>query len=103
MPTTCFIEFGNNLSKVFYAGQPVQGTVHLNLTKVKTIRKGSISIIGEGHTRWTERVSRQRYDHFQKNYVTEYDTVVHTSQETYLHTNTYFIANNDGKNGMNFH
>lgn len=43
MPTQCLITFENNLEKVFYGGQLLNGHVELSLTNSKTVR-GKIKV-----------------------------------------------------------
>lgn len=51
MPTTCQINFDNNLKKIFFAGQKLHITVRLKLTDEKIVRGISIHLRGTAHVR----------------------------------------------------
>lgn len=56
MPTTCSITF-DNPEGVFYAGQMLNGTVALTLTKEKKVRGVFVKIFGRAYAYWTEHCS----------------------------------------------
>lgn len=53
MPTTCVISF-DNPDGVYYAGQLLNGTVELTLTKEKKVRGVFVKIYGRAYAYWTE-------------------------------------------------
>ncbi|XP_031621628.1 arrestin domain-containing protein 17-like [Contarinia nasturtii] len=78
MPTTCGIEYEDNPSKVFYAGQLIRGRVKFILTEDKNIRGVYVQLYGRGFTSWSEGCSR--------------DQKTYTDQEFYLNERTYLVG-----------
>lgn len=83
MPTTCNIEFENNLPKVCYSGTLLRGSVTLSLTSPKSCRGVYIKIRGDGYARWTEGSGKNK-----KTY---------TGSETYIEERVYFEGSPSGK------
>lgn len=78
MPTTCVIEFDNNPTKFFNAGQLLKGKVRINFQVRKHVRRVYIIIHGSAFAHWRE--ARKSCE----------------GNEDYLNDITYFVG---GKNG----
>lgn len=52
MPTTCQINFENNLQKIVFAGQKLHITVRLKLTEEVKVRGIHIHLCGTAHVRF---------------------------------------------------
>lgn len=83
MPTTCTIELeSDNQSKVFYSGQVLRGTVHLTLTKEKTIKGVVIKFIGKSYCYWKKTYGKS--------------TRIFTAEEYPLHQQAYLVGSSEG-------
>lgn len=84
MPITCVVEFENNPTKIFYAGQLIRGQVKLTSTDKETkVRGAFIQLYGKGFVSWSEGCARD-----QKSF---------TDEEYYLNESTYFIGGSGKK------
>lgn len=64
MPTTCEVEFDNNLEKVFYAGQLLRGTALITLTKRKKLCDAYIQVSGKVTANWDDGCILGYDDHY---------------------------------------
>lgn len=64
MPFNCIINLGNSPHSIFYAGQPLCGSVHIHLLEDRKFRNIYLELRGKAHT---ERQSgKQTYTKNQK-------------------------------------
>lgn len=78
MPTTCDIEFENNLMKVVYAGTLLRGTVRLSFTNQKQVCGIYVRIYGFAFVQWKE--GRREL----------------TGDEIYINEQMYFVGEHGG-------
>lgn len=76
------IDFENNPSGVFYAGQLLRGTVRLTLKDEKKVRGVYIRIYGKGKCSWSKGSGKHR---------TRY-----AGEELYFDNTTYLVGSKEG-------
>lgn len=85
--STCEIEFDNPM-KVFYSGQLMRGTVQLNLTKQKKVRRIYMHLYGGAYASWTEYFCLDFGFH---NWYSDHRKTF-SGKEVYLNDGTYFVG-----------
>ncbi|XP_075145130.1 arrestin domain-containing protein 17-like isoform X2 [Haematobia irritans] len=78
MVVNCDIEFEQNLTGTYYAGQVVSGTIVLKCDKPKEVQAILLKISGTAETAWTERRFNTRTTYY--------------GREDYLSSNTYLMG-----------
>lgn len=76
------IDFENNPSGIFYAGQLLSGTVRLTLGEGKKVRGVYICIEGKAYCKWSEGSGKTK-DHY-------------VGEEEYLKEITYLLGSSEG-------
>lgn len=82
------IDFQNNPMKVFYSGQVMRGTVQLNLSKQKKVRRIYMHLYGGAYVSWSEYVW---FDFGLHNWYSDHRKT-YSGKEIHLNDGQYFVG-----------